>query len=169
MKNTFILLICSLLLFLQNGCRESCRNVTCLNGGTCEDGDCICPFRYGGRNCELNCNYGYEGLSCATEVRQKYIRTWNATTTSSLGTVNHPLYITKTQGNSVQTFIIENFNNEGYGFRASILSNTTFEILEQKAFGNDTSLVSGSGYLNGENLAINLVKNGVTYFAICNK
>lgn len=31
---------------------DLCEDITCLNGGSCEDGECICPDRYQGENCE---------------------------------------------------------------------------------------------------------------------
>lgn len=44
-----------------------------------------------------------------------------------------------------------------------------FEILPQNATGNYTGPVQGSGYINGEKLGINLTKQGIEYFADCNK
>lgn len=44
-----------------------------------------------------------------------------------------------------------------------------FEILPQNATGSYTGPVQGSGYINGEKLGINLTKQGIEYFADCNK
>lgn len=33
-------------------CKDACEDVTCENGGTCNDGDCNCPNGFTGTNCE---------------------------------------------------------------------------------------------------------------------
>lgn len=48
---------CSLILFslfcLQiTGCKNECKDVECLNGGYCDDGECFCPNGYTGEQCE---------------------------------------------------------------------------------------------------------------------
>jgi len=47
-------------MFIMNACTDPCKDVTCLNGGVCDEGDCICAT-------------GYEGTDCATESRTKFI------------------------------------------------------------------------------------------------
>lgn len=44
-----------------------------------------------------------------------------------------------------------------------------FEILPQNATGSYTGSVEGSGYMNGQKLGINLTKQGIDYFADCNR
>lgn len=43
-----------------SSCKDECKDVDCLNGGTCSDGDCTCPD-------------GYIGTRCETEERAKFI------------------------------------------------------------------------------------------------
>ena len=52
MKNipVFLFLIFS---FLISNCGDSCEDNLCKNDGICESGDCACPERYTGKNCEL--------------------------------------------------------------------------------------------------------------------
>jgi hypothetical protein len=33
-------------------CRDKCKDAVCLNGGACQDGECICQTGYTGKNCE---------------------------------------------------------------------------------------------------------------------
>jgi len=47
-------------MFLMNACSDPCKDVECLNGGICDEGDCICAA-------------GYEGTDCAVEMRTKFI------------------------------------------------------------------------------------------------
>ena len=31
---------------------DPCGSISCKNGGTCKDGKCVCPFIYGGTECD---------------------------------------------------------------------------------------------------------------------
>ena len=74
--------------------KDKCKDVKCLNGGVCIDGDCVCPGAFTGTNCETpvdlcagvtclnggtclngdcNCATGYEGVNCETEMRSKFL------------------------------------------------------------------------------------------------
>ena len=66
MKKLFIYSI--LLITIFSSCLDPCRKTKCTNGGTCFDGTCECPL-------------GYEGKNCETEMRDKFIGTFNGTTT----------------------------------------------------------------------------------------
>jgi hypothetical protein len=47
-------------MFIMNACSDPCKDVTCQNGGVCDEGTCICAT-------------GYEGEDCATEARTKFV------------------------------------------------------------------------------------------------
>ena len=47
-------------LFLVFSCTDPCEDVVCENGGTCDEGTCLCAE-------------GYEGDNCETESRAKYL------------------------------------------------------------------------------------------------
>lgn len=162
----FIFSICLLLLQL-NACRKGCKNVECQNGGECFNGSCRCEGRWSGLYCDTLCPIGFEGRYCASLSRTKFIRTWNATTFSTNGTNQHPLYVTA--GSFAEQIVISNFNNEGFTVTASMLDYDKFEILPQNATGSYTGSVEGSGYMNGQKLGINLTKQGIDYFADCNR
>ncbi|WP_276135084.1 EB domain-containing protein [Polluticoccus soli] len=78
--------------------KDPCRDVTCLNGGTCSDGICKCKANYTGPRCEkdlcakvncLNdgvcvsgqcqCAPGYEGDSCQVRISGKFAAEWVGT------------------------------------------------------------------------------------------
>jgi hypothetical protein len=53
---------------------DPCKNVVCSNGGTCDaNGACVCPA-------------GFEGTTCATLSRDKFIGVFNGTETCTIGT-----------------------------------------------------------------------------------
>jgi hypothetical protein len=165
----FSTLVLILIVTALNGCKPGCKDVHCLNNGECmSGGSCKCPGRFGGQYCDSLCPIGYEGNYCNIESRNKFVRTWNATTSSNAtGTREHTLYVTN--GPIPQQIIITNFNNEGYTMVGTILDYNSFQIYSQNATGAYTGLVSGSGYINGSNMAMNLNKQGVDYFANCNR
>ncbi len=79
-----IKLLTILILILSWGCKDPCKDQICLNGGTCVEGDCVCPNGYSGANCETvdlcagitcfnngvcvngacECPPGYSGTNC---------------------------------------------------------------------------------------------------------
>ncbi|HRI28394.1 MAG TPA: hypothetical protein PK715_10100 [Chitinophagales bacterium] len=67
LKICFALLFAALLAVGQVACRkQACKDVVCLNGGSCVEGDCNCPPLYGGENCQtvcpsLTCQNGGQG------------------------------------------------------------------------------------------------------------
>jgi hypothetical protein len=46
-----ILSMAVLFLFLFTACNK-CSDTDCQNGGTCDNGECVCPFEFEGDNCE---------------------------------------------------------------------------------------------------------------------
>jgi len=62
MKNITLIIISALVIFFGS-CKEPCEDVNC-NAGNCLEGVC-------------NCDEGYEGTNCESEVRAKYIGTWS--------------------------------------------------------------------------------------------
>jgi len=96
MKLTNFSLLLILSLFLITGCKDACEDIDCGTNGTCIDGTCECEAGYSGANCERNvcdniqclngncdpktgecsCNEGYEGATCETEIRAKYLGTF---------------------------------------------------------------------------------------------
>lgn len=78
--------------------KDPCRDVSCLNGGTCNDGVCKCKANYAGPRCEkdlcakLNCLNegacvggqcqcapGFEGDSCQVRISDKFAGEWAGT------------------------------------------------------------------------------------------
>lgn len=64
MKNLFFLFTLSFGIFMTS-CSDPCKDISCNEVGTCDDGTCICDT-------------GYEGANCETESREKFIGTWES-------------------------------------------------------------------------------------------
>lgn len=85
-----IALVSTMAITTMNSCTDPCKDVTCENGGTCNDeGLCECADNYFGESCETNCvngtyesgtcgcDAGYEGDACDVESREKMIGTYS--------------------------------------------------------------------------------------------
>lgn len=86
MKNLYSLLVVLSLLSLSlsfSSCKDDCETVTCLNGGTCNNGSCDCVSGFSGSDCSnivcqnggtnnadgsCNCPSGFTGANCETVV-----------------------------------------------------------------------------------------------------
>src|SRR5688572_21012104 len=81
--------------FTFQSCKDECKEVACLNGGTCDDGDCTCENGFTGDRCQTgpcdnveclnngtcvngvcDCPDGYEGSDCGAAERDKFIGTY---------------------------------------------------------------------------------------------
>jgi hypothetical protein len=88
MKNVKSLLAIASLaagMFIMNACTDPCKDVTCQNGGVCDEGDCICAT-------------GYEGTDCATEMRTKFVGTYSFIDGCYPGTPNASTITTSAEG-----------------------------------------------------------------------
>lgn len=70
MKKSISILTLILIFFIPalliHSCKKDlCKDKVCLNGGACQDGNCICPSGYTGVNCELTIQTDpCQGISC---------------------------------------------------------------------------------------------------------
>jgi len=158
---------------LTTSCEQDpCEDVTCLNGGSCEDGDCVCPDRYTGEECETDkcenvgcengsyaingnsctceCVSGYEGDSCNTEIRTKFLGTYDVDDDCLSNDSDYSSTI-KVSNVEVNKILIENLGNyecdgSNINFEAEMTSSTTFDIIEKDYCDGDK--LSGSGKID---------------------
>ena len=115
--------------------KDECKDVTCLNGGTCSGGNCVCTT-------------GYEGINCETAMRTKFIDSWTASD-MEVGGAAIPTYTgIITGGTAITDVRIANFSDDFFvnDVLASVQGNT-ITIASQEP-DNDDYRVSGHGTYN---------------------
>lgn len=113
-----------------------CDNVICLNGGTCNDGQCYCAE-------------GYEGIKCATRWNEKFVGTYVASDEckpDSTAFYNVQIVPDLLSANKMQLINLGTFC-QGAPLQAIITpEKTSFIIPLQFACGDQ--YISGSGNIN---------------------
>jgi len=121
---------------------DPCDNVVCQNGGTCNDGSCACAT-------------GYEGTTCATEVRAKFIGSY----TGNFACPGNNFTVNMTINNSAQGITSVVFS-DGADTWVGTVSGSSVTIATQTISGGTT--ISGTGQLAGNILTLNLNLSGTT-------
>ena len=133
---------------LITSCKDDpCDDVTCLNGGTCFDGNCGCPTEY-------------EGVNCGTETRTKYVGIYNVTNDCFPGVAYSQSV--STSSSDVGKFLILDLGNEpGLNVVCTVDGSSSFEIENQTVTDDDGDVwtVNGSGTISGSNVTANITYN----------
>ncbi|MCF8278426.1 MAG: calcium-binding EGF-like domain-containing protein [Flavobacteriales bacterium] len=116
--------------------RDACKDVTCLNGGTCQDGDCVCTA-------------GYEGPNCSTEQRLAFVGNYSVQENCNLGTFNYTISINADSeaGTELTLHNLGDFNFDITG----VVNGTTVTFTDQTGNG---ATINGTGQLTGGTLVI---------------
>lgn len=106
----FNLFVFSLLMF---ACSDPCDDISCENGGNCDDGTCICEDGYSGENCEIENRQAFLGIwtgpiVCNTEDPEDY-------------------FVEITASPNAITEVILSFD-DGSSFPANVTSENTLDI-----------------------------------------
>jgi len=127
-----------------NSCKKDedpCDGVTCQNGGSCNNGNC-------------NCTTGFEGGTCGTEWRAKFIGLYNGNFACSTG--NFTINLTITNSAAGVTSIVMSDGTDSWV--ATLTGSSSVNIASQSISGGNT--ISGSGQLAGNILTLNLALAG---------
>ena len=119
--------------------KDPCKNVTCQNGGTCQDGNC-------------KCNLPWEGSRCEVDARDKFVGSWRGTAqcTGGGGPQEEVFSITKSSTTATRIIIADRFYGE-------LTSSSTFDIPSQTVNVEGIAVtISGRGNLNGNQLTLTL-------------
>jgi hypothetical protein len=136
---TILLTVSAFCAVLYTSCsKDACKGVTCQNGGTCSGGNCTCTT-------------GYEGTSCETLSRAKFVKSWSASdlVTGSSTPIAYTTSIAAGVSSDVTAVIISNSFSDNFfvvGPINATVSGNIVTIPEQNPDGNKYS-VSGTGTL----------------------
>lgn len=121
---------------------DPCKDVVCSNGGTCVSGNCDCAT-------------GYEGTTCQTEVRSKFVDTWTAADKNITSGDNLPTYTSSiVKGAAITEIKISNFSDDY--FKNDIIATVngnTITIASQEP-DSDGYSVTGTGTYNSADMSI---------------
>ena len=149
MKQIIFFLLSIFLIFFNNSCSDSCKDVNC-NNGICVDGNCSCDF-------------GWTGDICDTKISSKFLGDWDGNldcandTTVTFHISDIPNELQKIGMHSVGlNFNIQGFtfNFDNYKFTGNIDSTfTSFDI--------DTLPISVTIPNLGQKVDANITGNGI--------
>jgi hypothetical protein len=120
---------------------DPCEGVSCLNGGSCNNGTCTCAT-------------GYEGSNCGTEQRSKFLASYNVSESCNMsGNFNYTMSI-NTSATGVTNVVLNNF----YGVGATVtgtVNGSAITIPSQLVNVNSIGhTFSGSGQVSGNILTL---------------
>lgn len=144
-----VFLTCScFVLFTYTACnKDRCEAVTCMNGGACAEGKCICPDNYSGTYCTIKsdpcdklkcqqnatcvdgacfCPVGYQGLHCELLTRDYLVGTY-----TGIGGCNGDSNTYSVQliaGAADRELILKNVDNSGVDLVCTMTSHNRLVI-----------------------------------------
>jgi hypothetical protein len=128
--------------------KDKCKDVTCQNGGTCNDDDGSCT-----------CATGYEGANCETAMADKFAGNWKYNETCAGATVtDYTVVISKNGANKIQINGFAGFACGG----SNILVNCTVNGRDITVDANQSfcaaslQISSGSGSINASGNSITM-------------
>lgn len=171
-QNQYFAILSLVLVLLAAGCRNPCKDLNCLNGGECVDGQCLCPDGFIGNTCQIEgvpCGSGYcynggtctngvcdcppcfTGAACDQPNINLYIGLYNNSELCDGGNFTYQIGIEQTQ---LVGFDLVAYNLGGVGdFAGMDVEGCSFNIPIQN-YGNGT--ISGAGTISNDGETVNL-------------
>lgn len=115
--------------------KDECENVVCNNGGVCLGGSCSCAV-------------GYEGTSCDTKSRDKFIGTYVGHETCTVGTDNYTITVSANSDDIKVT--LTNLYNQGFTAIGTVTGSNTFNL----SGSTGSTTYTGTGTLSGNQLTL---------------
>lgn len=126
-------------------CTEDlCKNVTCLNGGNCDaNGACVCPA-------------GFEGTTCQTLSRDKFVGTYNCSDACTTGSGSYVNTITASNDSVKVNLSNASGLSTALGTTTSVYgtcAGNKITIPSQSVVGATATTIAGSGTMTGNVIA----------------
>ena len=139
---------------VYTGCKkDKCKGISCSNGGSCKDGNCVCAT-------------GYAGSKCEDEVRQSYVKKYVGTGMDTEGD-KYPEseFSFTTNGddvNAMKVEIKEVNGNPVNTFEIKLETNTSYSIVPKT---DDGITYSGGGTIGAStaSMEIKVEANGRSF------
>lgn len=156
-----VLLVVSIVQSCGKDEKDLCKDVVCLNDGTCANGACVCDEFYYGQFCgtlcvngtygtdgSCTCKDGYEGVTCETEVREKFMGNFQIYETCLTSSQAYEYPSTISAGSGLRYIEISNFRDESTYLPvvAKVVGET--ELIIEPQFPKGSQEVSGTGFIN---------------------
>lgn len=111
---------------------DPCKSIVCAYGGTCADGDCICPS-------------GYEGTHCEVVTREKYRGVWTVFEDGTATNPAPPYQVSFVNGEGATDMTLTNFYNTFPGNDINVRVKSDSMFIPQQVVNGYT--IEGWGYL----------------------
>jgi hypothetical protein len=119
-------------------CANPCKNIDCSGNGSCNQGICACRS-------------GYEGRDCESEIRKKFIGTFDMAEECSSGPTIYTVII-EPDPNNAEKIILNNIYNTEFEVKATV--DKDLFVIEQTEFSS-IGQISGTGKITNGDLRIN--------------
>jgi len=139
-KIKFFPFLIMFLLLLLGGCKDECDSVNCLNGGTCDEGNC-------------NCTSGFEGDLCQTATRDKFFGTYNVNESCDFGNDTYQMVVTAS-GAGPNRILLNNFFNIGVIATGTVSGNSVNLPSQTANVQGQSWTFNGSGQIVGSVLTL---------------
>jgi len=116
--------------------KDHCNNVACLNGGSCDGGNCVCPV-------------GFEGNRCEIITRDKFVGNYNGGDSCSVyGASGYPIHLFAVLDNP-REMVMKNFINVNVDSAIC-----TMQSIDSFTFtgNNNSTTYSGTGIISNDSL-----------------
>jgi len=125
---------------------DECKDVVCANNGTCNSADGSCT-----------CQTGYEGTTCQTLSRAKFVGVYVGNEQCTVGTDQYS--ITITENSDAIKLTMSNIYNQAFTAVGTMSGTNTFSFNNTQS----GSTFSGTGTLNGNQLTVSYqISDGIT-------
>ena len=174
-RNLALLSLFAFFLITFSSC-DPCRNTECLNGGICDEGNCLCQNGYSGENCEdfdacwnrncqnggiclegtCICANGYEGVDCEWESRAKFLGSFDVGEVCDGSTDSYVCIITPSTVEVTRVIFTNFFNLESLGITQDVYGSVNGEDISIPTQMVSTITFAGSGSINPATSVVSL-------------